>query len=359
MSVTHGGNVWQGAGPGQWLDYSANIRPGGPPRWVIEAMTDAMKYAGYYPDLSMKAAIKGLADFLEVDESLVVPTSGGAAAIEAAAGCGADSLLLGAPCFGEYKSAGEKRGLPVKEVSLIVKEGSGGGHSNGRHIGNPAQILGPHIEKNSLIWICSPMNPAGHCFSFQEIEELLKLAESKAAYLAVDEAFIDYCPGRSVRNLAKDHPDLIITGSMTKILGIPGVRLGYMISAGAPKYLAKKIPWELNCFAEAIAARLPEHRAEMEQEAKEGAEDRKSLEEGLKALGIFVYPGSANFLLCDFGREVDPIAVKLKEKNILVRRCMDFYGINDGRHLRLAVKDKRTNSLFLEALKEILCAENL
>ena len=49
----------------------------------------------------------------------------------------------------------------------------------------------------------------------------------------------------------------------------------------------------------------------------------------------------------------------LKEKKLLVRRCMDFEGIDDGQHVRLAVKDDRSNQKFLLTLKEILtCAEN-
>ena len=36
--MTHGGNVWAGGDPAEWLDYSANIRPGGPPEWVRAAL---------------------------------------------------------------------------------------------------------------------------------------------------------------------------------------------------------------------------------------------------------------------------------------------------------------------------------
>ena len=35
--MMHGGNVWQGTSPREWLDFSANLRPEGPPEWVKEA----------------------------------------------------------------------------------------------------------------------------------------------------------------------------------------------------------------------------------------------------------------------------------------------------------------------------------
>ena len=48
--MSHGGNVWFSGAPDQWLDYSANIRPGGAPEWVRRALEEGMKNAAYYPD---------------------------------------------------------------------------------------------------------------------------------------------------------------------------------------------------------------------------------------------------------------------------------------------------------------------
>ncbi|MBR3718760.1 MAG: aminotransferase class I/II-fold pyridoxal phosphate-dependent enzyme, partial [Firmicutes bacterium] len=112
-------------------------------------------------------------------------------------------------------------------------------------------------------------------------------------------------------------------------------------------------------FAEEIAAQLPLHREEMLEDARQSAERTKVFSKALQGLGVTVYPSSSNFVLIDLGREAEPVICALKEKKILVRRCMDFTGINDGRHLRLAVKDNETNQVFIDTLKEILtCAEN-
>ena len=111
--------------------------------------------------------------------------------------------------------------------------------------------------------------------------------------------------------------------------------------------------------AEEIAAQLPLHREEMLEDARQSAERTEAFSKALQALGVTVYPSSSNFVLIDLGREAEPVICALKEKKILVRRCMDFTGINDGRHLRLAVKDNETNQVFIDTLKEILtCAEN-
>ena len=85
-----------------------------------------------------------------------------------------------------------------------------------------------------------------------------------------------------------------------------------------------------------------------------------SLIRGLEELGIYVYPSEAAFVLADFGKLVDGLIEKLKEKGILVRQCMNFEGVNDGNHLRLAVKDEESNNKLIEAIREeMICAENL
>ena len=36
--MIHGGGVWETGDPAEWLDFSANLRPEGPPDWVKEAL---------------------------------------------------------------------------------------------------------------------------------------------------------------------------------------------------------------------------------------------------------------------------------------------------------------------------------
>ena len=50
QDMRHGGNVWDEARPGDWLDYSANLRPEGTPEWVLETMRRAIVDTRYYPD---------------------------------------------------------------------------------------------------------------------------------------------------------------------------------------------------------------------------------------------------------------------------------------------------------------------
>src|SRR5699024_6606076 len=76
-TMTHGGNVWQGEGPGAWLDYSANIRPEGMPEWVRQALRRGMESAAYYPEAGMERATRAMAAYLGISPECVLPTAGG------------------------------------------------------------------------------------------------------------------------------------------------------------------------------------------------------------------------------------------------------------------------------------------
>lgn len=351
--MNHGGNVWQGGAPSDWLDYSANLRPEGAPRWVRDALTAGMANVRYYPDPTMRRARQALAEYLNLDAAQVLPTAGGISAIDLTAQIPASGALLAAPCFGEYGMLCKRHGLPVHRASLLREK---------HEIGDPAIQLKDALFEHALVYLCNPLNPVGAAFTRDQVEALLNQVEAANGHLVVDEAFIEYCPRHSVVDLIARHPRLLVTGSMTKILGIPGVRLGYLCAR--PEIIdqlsGRQITWELSCFAEAVACALPEHKRDILADGETNARRRNHLRTGLEKLGIFVYPSEAAFVLADFNRPVAPLVKYLKDKRILVRECMNFDGLDDGQHLRLAVKDEQSNERLLQALREaILCAENL
>jgi threonine-phosphate decarboxylase len=170
----------------------------------------------------------------------------------------------------------------------------------------------------------------------------------------VDEAFIDCCPKRSVRDRAAELEGLVVVGSLTKALCVPGVRLGYLIAKPeeVEKIESEMAPWSLNAFAAAIAKRLPGHLAGLNQDRARIAARREKFAAGLEGLGAKVFPSEASFLLCDFGRPMGGVAERLAQERILVRTCESF-GLPDS-CWRLAVKTGAQNARLIAALGRLL-----
>lgn len=325
--MQHGGNVWEGGNPEYWLDFSANLRPEGCPGWVRDTVVDAIRDVRYYPDREMKAAAAGLALYAGVSEDHIMPTAGGSAAIDLAISLTEGSLLIPGNTFSEYRLRAECRGIKTA-------------------------VWNGNCHAGDAVIICNPNNPTGRLFSRSNMLELHRKVHAAGARLIVDEAFIDFCPAESVRDMSCE--SLIVVGSLTKILGIPGIRLGYLCADSSTVSRLKQaaLPWALSAFASAIAQKLPLHMDEIRAEANINAERRKKLAEGISSLGATVFPSSANFILAEFERDMTDAAALLKKKGILVRTCASF-GLKPNK-LRIAVKTDEENNTLLEALRQIM-----
>ena len=321
--MAHGGQVWQGGDPDKWLDFSANLRPEGPPDWVIDALNEAIDDARYYPDVAMAREVSGLAEYLKLPKECVLPTAGGMAAIELAIRALGGDVRTAPPTFLEYQAAARR---------------------------------GDDAGTGFVRVLCNPNNPTGAALSRDEVLAVLAQTEAQGGKLIVDEAFVFCCPERSVANMVVHHPALIVVGSLTKSLCIPGVRLGYVCAY--PDVMQgltdKQPPWTLNCLAVHVLRALAGHADVLEADACFNRQRRARFVQRLGELGLRVYPSEANFVLVDMRQPAEPIAAALKERGILVRECMDFVGIDDGQHLRLAVKTNEQNAWLCAALEALL-----
>jgi histidinol-phosphate/aromatic aminotransferase/cobyric acid decarboxylase-like protein len=329
--MTHGGNVWQGASPGDWLDFSANLRPEGPPDWVMRAMAGAMDEARYYPDLSMWAARAGLATYAGVPAECILPTAGGIEAIDLVCRAGVGRVLTMPPTFGEYARRARAYG---REDAVFTSAEA--------------------VRRGDVVFLGNPNNPTGEAVERGRVLELAEAIRRAGGALAVDEAFIDLIPEESVRENAARESGLVAIGSLTKALSIPGARLGYLIAAPGlmERFGALAAPWSLNAFAAAVAQALPGHLHELAEDRRLNDARREALAASLAALGAKILPSKANFLLCDFGRAMADAVRALKREGILVRECASF-GL-PANFLRFAVRTEAENARLIEALERAL-----
>ena len=327
--VIHGGCVWETGHPADWLDFSASLRPEGPPEWVTDALRSTLEDIRYYPDPDMTRARRGLAAYTGQPEDRILPTAGGTAAIDLALARLDGCVYIPEPAFGEYARRAEVHGR--------------------RHA-----AWNGNIGRGDTLILSNPDNPTGTVREGEELLALHRRLHSAGAELVVDEAFIDYCPEYSLRDYTA--PGLVIVGSLTKILGIPGVRLGFLCAE--PEVIRglreRMLPWSLSAQASEIAARLPAHTDGIRKDTETNRRRREKLTKQLEELGAAVIPSRSNFLLADFRQDMTGPAEELKSRGILVRTCGSF-GLGNG-FLRLAVRTETENEQLITALEGILHA---
>ena len=86
-------------------------------------------------------------------------------------------------------------------------------------------------DRTKLIFLCHPNNPTGQVMSETELNAVVKIAEQVGAYVLCDEVYADMeWDDQPIPRIANLYDRGISVGSVSKGLGLQGLRTGWMIS---------------------------------------------------------------------------------------------------------------------------------
>lgn len=210
-------------------------------------------------------------------------------------------------------------------------------------------------EKPKLIFLSSPNNPTGNCFSSERILKIIEATSSLVPRLSslvvVDEAYQPFSSRKGFLPLLKDYENLVIMRTLSKI-GLAGLRVGFLIADGEIINEVNKVrlPFNLNSFSQTVAIEVLKERKTMQSHIRSIASERKRLfQEMTKIKSIRPYPSEANFILFSV-KDADRVYKDLFKKDVLVR---NMKGVVDG-CLRVTVGTPEENRIFLKVLKEVM-----
>ncbi|WP_105619552.1 pyridoxal phosphate-dependent aminotransferase [Vallitalea okinawensis] len=346
----HGANIY--AYKKKLLDYSSNINPLGIPDSFKEALIQGIYEFERYPDYRYHELKKALSSYLEVDSKDILVDNGSVELIHKVIQCGFHKVVTLAPTFSEYEKAAVKAGVPFEVIPLT--KGIEGNHS---YYDLDDEKLIERVEKETLVIICNPNNPTGNLLSKDRLENLIAHITKKGGYLLVDEAFIELSlnPQATLMKNYKQYKRLIISRAATKYFGLPGIRLGYMITSNERllnKLAAGIGPWQVNTAAE-LAKVIFKDRDYMirtnETISKEIPYCYRVLQ---KINGIKVYKSSTIFHLVELENDFDAYRLKenLIEAGYLIRTPDGFRDLSQ-QYFRIAVKGSTHNIQFLKVLE--------
>ena len=134
-----------------------------------------------------------------------------------------------------------------------------------------------------------------------------------------------------------------------------GLRIGYGL--GSKKIIEVlqrvKIPWNVNYIAQMAASAALCYSDFLEKSQLNIKKEYSFLINALSKIDwLSYYPSSTNFILIKTKINSKKLQKKLLKKNILVRDCSTFCGLDEN-YIRIAVKNGIQNKLLLEALGEI------
>jgi len=91
--------------------------------------------------------------------------------------------------------------------------------------------LKSHITPNTkLISMTHPNNPTGSMITEEDLQQVVEMVESHNIYLLFDETYRELAFGDMLPAAASFSPNVISISSMSKCYGLPGIRIGWLLS---------------------------------------------------------------------------------------------------------------------------------
>ena len=207
--------------------------------------------------------------------------------------------------------------------------------------------------------VINPDNPSGNYIPKADMLRLIEWCGKRHIRLIVDESFVDFAdePDSTLisQEIIADHPDLYIMKSISKSYGVPGLRLGVLVSGDKETVAAMKKDvaiWNINSFAEFFMQIEEKYKGDYALALEKFREERARFVGRLQEIkGLRVVPSQANFLMVETSEEISPkelLKVLMVRYNLLIKDLTEkTHGKN---YLRIAVRNTEDNDVLIDAL---------
>jgi threonine-phosphate decarboxylase len=341
--VSHGGPYSVSGIDSRIIDFSSNVNPLGFPAQVKKAINHSKIQT--YPDHHSTKLKQALSRHLGISTTNITIGNGATELIyDFCRATSETQVLMVSPTFGEYEAASRLCDSKPEFFATLNLEST-------------LEKFIAKIPKNGLVFVCNPNNPTGDLTSRKSIEKIIKAAKAKSTLVFVDECFIELTqtPNQSVIDLTLKYQNLFVLRSLTKSFGLAGLRLGYAVGdKNLISILNKiKVPWSVNGLAqEAGLAALSDKKFLAKTQTLIKSESKFLTDSISNIDGFSCLASATNFILIKTKQPAKLVQKKLLRKNILVRNCSNFRGLN-SHYVRIAVRTHKENQKLVSALEKI------
>ncbi len=331
---------------------SSNENPYGPSPKAFRAMTEAFSLSNRYPDKAADVLVEALAKLNGVEPGQILLGDGSGEILKLCAdvftgpltserNVAGGPLVVADPTFEAILYHAKLNKAEIAKVPLT---------SSFAH--DLPQML--KTAKKGVVYICNPNNPTASITPAKEVRDFIEKAPNDTMIL-VDEAYHHYADSpdyESMIPLVKDHPNLIVARTFSKIYGMAGLRCGYCVAQSYTiERLRERQSWDsINIMALVAAGASLEDAEQVTKGRALNSEMRAFTTAELEKMGYETIASQANFIMIDLKRPVVPVINSLKQRKVRVGRL--FHAMPN--HLRLTIGKKAEMEAFLSAFRGVM-----
>jgi histidinol-phosphate aminotransferase len=324
---------------------SANENPLGPSPRVVATIAREASRVHLYPDGGSTALRKALGHRLGLSPEQILVGNGadelltllGLAALEQG-----DEVLLPLPSFEAYATIALLGGARPVASPLIGYD---------TDLDDMRRRITPRTK---IVFVCSPHNPAGTIVSRRALTAFLESLADDPPLIVLDEAYRDFCDDPEYPDgvvLLARYPRLVVLRTFSKIAGLAGLRVGYVLAS--PQAIDRldrvRAPYNVNRLGQVAAVAALEDEDHWHKSRQLVIEERAFLSQELVRRGFRFPPSQANFMLVKvpdgaLARE------RLLRAGLVVR---DGAALGFANHLRISIGLRETNERLLAVLDSL------
>ena len=206
----------------------------------------------------------------------------------------------------------------------------------------------------TVVLLPSPNNPTGTALPLDTAARLCAAAAANPVpgVVVVDEAYAEFrrTGTPSALSLLDEHPNLVVTRTMSKAFALAGARVGYLAAAPdvADALRIVRLPYHLSAVTQAVALVALRHADELLARVDELRAERDRTVSWLRQRGLEVADSDANFCLFGTFHDRHTVWQELLNRGVLIRETGP-----DG-WLRVSIGTPEEMAAFRSALEDVL-----
>jgi len=316
----------------------------GPSATARKAMTEAAGNSNRYPDDQVSALKKQVAEFWNVGKENILFGAGSSeflGLVSLLVSSTKGKIIIAEPSYRVWNGQAESFGLSFTRIPVHTDKTL-----------DLSAMMSAMDDDTRMMYICNPNNPIG---TYVEDDLLRNFVNecSKKCMVLIDEAYTEFADLPSLKDLAIKNQNVVVAKTFSKIYGLAGARIGYVIAHSATiKKLSAFQPWpdaNISAVTVAAASAVLKDQAFVKDCKEKIAQARELCYKTFKGLSLEYIPSHTNFILFNIGKIGADFSQKMQAKNIFVQ-YRDHFG---GKWCRVSMGTIDEMQTFSAALKEI------
>ena len=332
------------------IKLGSNENPWGPSPKAIKAIKNELNSINRYPESQLKDLVHLAAEYSDVEDSQVIIGGDGAdEIIDVLAKTfiePGDEFIVPLPSYMYYEYLLKQYGANPVYARWNLED----------NVLDVDSIFEKITPKTKMIFLCSPNNPTGTLIDKRDLVKII--SNNPNILIVIDEAYFEYSEVTN-KDLINEYDNVFIIRTLSKVLGLAGMRIGYGLSCEEIiEYMYRIKPvFSLTRLSYVAAVNTFEDKSYIQKSIKDGIESRDYLIDELSKIdSLNVFPSKSNFILIgvkDTGYTAAEITREFMKKGIIVRDCTSFKGL-DEYWIRISICTMEENKKFIQIVHEVV-----